>query len=293
MTDVAGPFNMDINGCRFLITMRNHASTYTFCDVMTSRSEVPDKIMKWVLHLKNVCGKTPSYMRCDNAAEYIGNLKERLAKVGTTLAPISPYHPQQNGEAERYNRTVGDMARTMLHAAKLPKIYWSYAYLTAAYLHNRIPNKRVSNSPLEVLYKIPASPNTLYPFGARAIVTVPKEVRRDKLDERGVDCHLLGYPKAGAGWMFCSPTQRRIIQLTSAVFPDFQALEIKKETRKTDINFIVNQIQLVLGGEPTTELAAAELKAIADLPVGPKPNIPKNIRSALSSHDSSSWRKAA
>jgi hypothetical protein len=42
MTDVAGTFNMDINGCRFLITMRDHASTYTFCDVMAGRSKVPD-----------------------------------------------------------------------------------------------------------------------------------------------------------------------------------------------------------------------------------------------------------
>jgi hypothetical protein len=46
------------------------------------------------------------------------------------------------------------MARTMLHLAKLPRIYWSFAYKTAAYIHNRIPNKRVATSPLEVLYKI-------------------------------------------------------------------------------------------------------------------------------------------
>jgi hypothetical protein len=88
---------------------------------------VPDKIMKWVHYLKNTCGKTLTYMCCDNAAEYIGNLKEHLSKVGTTLAPVLPYRPQQKREAERYNFTVGDMARTMLHAARLPKIYWSWA----------------------------------------------------------------------------------------------------------------------------------------------------------------------
>jgi hypothetical protein len=292
MTDVAGPFNMDINGCRFLLTMRDHASTYTFCAVMASRSEVPDKIMEWVLHLKNACKKTPTYMRCNNAAEYIGNLKERLAKVGTTLATVSPYHPQQNGEAERYNRTVGDMARTMLHAARLPKIYWSYAYLTAAYIHNRIPNKRVPTSPLEALYKIPALPDTLYPFGARAIVTLPKG-DRDKLDERGVECHLLGYPKAGAGWLFYSSKLKRIIQNTSAIFPDFQELEVKRELRKNDIGFIVNQIKLVLGGEPTAELAAAEMKEIARLPTGPEHNMPKNIKIALAGPDAGEWRNAA
>jgi transposase InsO family protein len=117
------------------------------------------------------------YLQCDNAAKYIGDLKEKLAKVGTTLAPVSPYHPQQNGEAERFNRTVGDMAHTMLHAAKLPKIYWSFAYKTAAYINNRILKKSVATSPLEALYKTQASPNPLYPFGARAIVTLLKATK--------------------------------------------------------------------------------------------------------------------
>jgi hypothetical protein len=143
MTDIAGLFNLDINGHRFLLTMRNHASTYTFCATMASRSKVPDKIMEWVLHLKNACKKTPTYMHCNNAAEYIGNLNERLAKVGTTLATVAAYHPQQNGEVKRYDRTVGYMVHTMLNMARLPKIYWSYAYLTAAYIHNRLPNKHV------------------------------------------------------------------------------------------------------------------------------------------------------
>jgi hypothetical protein len=92
--------------------------------------------MTWVKHLKNLCGKTPSYLCCDNAGEFVNKLKDRLAEEGTVLAPISPYHPEQNGEAERVNRTLGNMARTMLHDAAMPKYYWSYAYLTAAYIHN-------------------------------------------------------------------------------------------------------------------------------------------------------------
>ncbi|PLW37830.1 hypothetical protein PCANC_21685 [Puccinia coronata f. sp. avenae] len=227
--------------------MRDHASTYTFCAVMASQSEVPNKIMEWVLHLKNACKKTLTYLHCNNAAEYIGNLKERLAKVGTTLATVSPYHPQQNGKAERCNRMVGNMARTMLHAARLPIIYWSYAYLTAAYIHNRLPNKCVSTSPLEALYKIPASPNTLYPFGARAIVTLPQG-NWDKLDERGVEFYLLGYPKAGAGWMFYSSKLKQMIQNNLAIFPNLQELKVKRKLRKNDVGFIVNQIKLVLGG---------------------------------------------
>jgi hypothetical protein len=62
MTDVAGPFPIDINGCLYIITFRDHTSTYTFCNVMASRSEVPDKVMAWVLHLKNTVGHTPAYL---------------------------------------------------------------------------------------------------------------------------------------------------------------------------------------------------------------------------------------
>ncbi|PLW35803.1 hypothetical protein PCASD_15704 [Puccinia coronata f. sp. avenae] len=305
MTDVAGPFTMDINGCRYILTFRDHASTYTYCALMATRHEVPDKVMAWVLHLKNTVGKTPSYIRCDNAAEYVGNLRERLDEVGTVLAPISPYHPEQNGEAERANRTFGDMARTMLHESKLPKIYWSYAYMTAAYIHNRIPNSRVSTSPLECLFGIKPSPNELYPFGARAIVHVPKDYR-DKLDERGNECFLLGFPKAGSGWMFYSPKYKRMIQSTSAVFPEYQSLSVKepleraevegaleKQPDRSELDALVCQIKLVLGGEPTKEIAETELKAIADLPVNQEHMLPSTIKSALSGADSSSWRKAA
>jgi hypothetical protein len=98
--------------------------------------------------------------------------------MGTTLAPILPYHPEQNGKAEQVNHTLGDMAQTMLHTAKLPKIYGSYAYLTEAYIHNRIPNSCVKSSPLKKLFGVtPASLLTLYPFGARAIVHIPEEKR--------------------------------------------------------------------------------------------------------------------
>ena len=111
--DDAGLFNMDINGYRYLITFCNHASTYMYCAIMATQQEVPDKIMVWVFHLKTALGRTPAYLLCDNAREYVGNLKERLAEVGTTIAPISPYHPQQNGEAEGANWILGNMACTI------------------------------------------------------------------------------------------------------------------------------------------------------------------------------------
>jgi hypothetical protein len=203
----------------------------------------------------------------------------------------------------------------MLHNSKLPKIYWSYAYLTAAYIHNRIPNLRVETSPLEKLYGIKPSPNELYPFGSRAIVHVPKDIRTDKIEERGVECLMLGYPKAGSGWLFYVPSQKRIVHTLDAVFPEYQALTVKEarpgETIEAEITEplpeseladtvpesklekVVRQIKLVLGGEPTKEIAAAELKAIESLPVAQEHRLPKTIKVALSGTDSQNWKAAA
>ena len=79
--------------------------------------------MKWLNHLKTTCGRAPAYLCCNNAAKYVNSFQEQIAKLGTTLAPVSPYHPKQNGEAKRVNRTFGDMAQTMLHDSQLPNFF--------------------------------------------------------------------------------------------------------------------------------------------------------------------------
>jgi hypothetical protein len=101
------------------------------------------------------------------------------------------------------------MARTMLHESKLPRCFWSYAWSTAGYIHNRLPNSRLKDkSPVELFYGVIPNPNIVYPFGAKALIHIPEE-RRKKLDERAQDAVMLGYPEAGAGWLFYSPREQR------------------------------------------------------------------------------------
>jgi len=48
----------------------------------------------------------------------------------------TPYTLEQNGVAERKNRTIVDAIRTMLHDKKLPKFLWAEVANTAAYVQN-------------------------------------------------------------------------------------------------------------------------------------------------------------
>lgn len=70
-------------------------------------------------------------------------------------------------------------------------------------------------------------------------------------------------------------------------------MEVKKDIKKSDVDFLVNQIKLTLGEEPTEELAANEILVIASLPQYHEHNIPRNIKLALKAPDAAEWRLAA
>jgi transposase InsO family protein len=56
---------------------------------------------------------------------------------------VLPYTPQSNGVAERKNRTIMNMARSMLNSKNLPKELWGKAVSTATYVLNICPTKKV------------------------------------------------------------------------------------------------------------------------------------------------------
>ncbi|RVW87666.1 Retrovirus-related Pol polyprotein from transposon TNT 1-94 [Vitis vinifera] len=80
-------------------------------------------------------------LRSDNGGEYIdGGFSEYCAAQGIRMEKTIPGTPQQNGVAERMNRTLNERARSMRLHAGLPKTFWADAVSTATYLINRGPS---------------------------------------------------------------------------------------------------------------------------------------------------------
>ncbi|MBW0474948.1 hypothetical protein O181_014663 [Austropuccinia psidii MF-1] len=265
---VPGPFPADPAGNHFLLMLRNHAFTFILTAALKYRKDVPSHIVEWVKFLYGRTGRFPEQLWTDNAGDYYAALEAELRSMGTEWVPVEPYRPDFNGEAERVNPTLGDMARTMLNSSNLPNS-------CATNIHNHLPNTRTAPlTPMERLLKIQPDPGQIYPFGALTIVHIPSE-------KRGRECLLLTLPKSGHGWIFYDPRTRHIFQSSSATFVDYQYLPVPISGRKGGIPFISNHLKL--GKVPTDVIAKEEQAVMSTLHQPSDLLIPKTIQAGLAS----------
>ena len=83
-----------------------------------------------------------STIRSDNGGEYFSKEWIKFCEDhGIMHEHTVPYNPQQNGIAERKNKTLLDASRCMLKVAGLHNQFWEEAVATACYLQNRSPHK--------------------------------------------------------------------------------------------------------------------------------------------------------
>ena len=99
----------------------------------------------------NQLDKKIKTFRSDRGREYLSDEFRNLCDEKGIERQLSiPYTPQQNGVAERRNRTLLEMARSMMAQANLPITFWGNVLLTTAYALNRVPSKSVTSTLYEL-----------------------------------------------------------------------------------------------------------------------------------------------
>jgi transposase InsO family protein len=90
--------------------------------------------------LESQSGKRTRTVRTDNGGEYINHeLGDYFKKKGISHQTTVRYTPEQNGAAERLNRTIMERVRAMLEDSQLPPTLWAEAAVTANYIRLRSP----------------------------------------------------------------------------------------------------------------------------------------------------------
>ena len=109
-------------------------------------------------------------------------------------------HAQQNGVAERKNRPILDVARTLLLDSSVPSKFWVKALSTAVHLINRLPSPKLQNqSPYLRLHGSTPLYNHLHTFGCVCFVHLPSH-ERHKLSAQSIKCAFLGYAASQKGF---------------------------------------------------------------------------------------------
>ena len=90
------------------------------------------------------------YRRCTEKGQMPSPFVKFLEQEGIVAQYTMLGTPQQNGVAERMNRTLMDMVRSMVSNSNLPLTLWSEALKTAMYVLNRVPSKVVPKTPFEL-----------------------------------------------------------------------------------------------------------------------------------------------
>ena len=142
-------------------------------------------------------------LRSDNGGEYIdGGFSEYCAAQGIRMEKTIPGTPQQNGVAERMNRTLNERARSMRLHAGLPKTFWADAVSTAAYLINRGPSVPMEfRLPEEVWSGKEVKFSHLKFFGCVSYVHIDS-IGCSKLDAKSKICFFIGYNDEKFGYRF-------------------------------------------------------------------------------------------
>jgi transposase InsO family protein len=185
-----------MTGKRYLVMYTDAFSGFSMGYLQSTKSaaETLENFKSFKVDMENVSGQTIKILHGDNGTEFINADFEHFCKVhGISRTDSTPYVHEQNGIAERKNRTIAGMGLSMMHAAKLPWSFWGAAFMAAIYTSNRCPVARHNwKSPAEIIQGRPPRLDHLRVFGCIARVHVPSENRR-KTDPKTIIGRFVGY----------------------------------------------------------------------------------------------------
>ncbi|CAN1849719.1 Retrovirus-related Pol polyprotein from transposon TNT 1-94 [Linum perenne] len=221
-SDVFGPIRQgSMSGFKYMITFIDDYSRYVWLDFMKEKSEALEKFKLFKEKAESEAGKKVQCLRTDNGGEYTSHeFCNYLKELGIRRQLTCPRTPQQNGVAERKNRHLAEICRSMLHAKNVPAKYWAECMKTVVHIINRLPQPKLEFiSPFEKLWKVKPTITHFRVFGCVCYVFVPDQLR-SKFDKKAIRCIFVGYDEKRKGWRCCDPETGKCHVSRNVVFDE-------------------------------------------------------------------------
>ncbi|GKD67977.1 retrovirus-related pol polyprotein from transposon TNT 1-94 [Tanacetum coccineum] len=221
--------------------------------------------------VEKITSKFITALPFDRGGEYVStNFMNVCEEQGIRRFLTALYSPQPNGVAEKKNRIILDLVRSMLKSKHIPKDFWAEAVQCAIYVQNRCPHAKLENKtpqeawsgrkPIVAHFKV---------FRSVAYGQIPDQ-RRTKLDDRRKKFVFIRYDEKIKGYKLMDPINKKVVVNRDVIVDEACEWDWEKSVEPT----VVEQ------GKTTSivELTNNGTNTSNDLPISDDEAEPRNQR---------------
>ncbi|GKC52815.1 reverse transcriptase domain-containing protein [Tanacetum coccineum] len=189
----------------YFLVVTDDYSRFSWVFFLATKDETSGILKSFITRVENLIDQRVKVIRCDNGTEFKNKeMNQFCERKGIKREFSVARTPQQNGVAERKNRTLIEAARTMLADSKLPTTFWAEAVNTACYVQNRVLVVKPHNkTPYELFLSRKPALGFMRPFGCLVII-LNTIYHLGKFDGKADEGFFVGYSinRSGPNWLF-------------------------------------------------------------------------------------------
>jgi len=235
-TNIWGPASVKAtSGAKYFILFLNDYSRYTWFYPLHTKDQALSTFKQFKLQVENQFDIRIKCIQSDNGGEF-RCFMSFLQQCGILHRFSCPYNSAQNGRVERKHRHVVETGLALLAHASLPMPFWQYAFQTATFLINRMPNQVLNHaSPYFTLFHREPDYVFLRVFGCLCYPFI-RPYNNHKLQYRSVQCTFLGYSSNHKGYLCLDSATGRVYITPHVVFDEHKFPLAKSSPSTNDIS---------------------------------------------------------
>ncbi|GKB70458.1 putative ribonuclease H-like domain-containing protein [Tanacetum coccineum] len=211
--DLFGPtFMSSLMHKKYCLVVTGDYNRFTWVFFLTTKDETSEILKNFIKEIENLVDKKVKIIRCDNGTEFKNKVMDDFCREKGIRREYSVARtPQQNGVAERRNRTLIKAARTMLaDLAYLPQFWRCKVVSTACYVQNRVLVVKPHNkTPYELFRGLKPALNFMRPFGCHVTILNTLD-NLGKFDGKSDEGFFVGYSLSSKAFRVYNTRTRRV-----------------------------------------------------------------------------------
>ena len=234
--DLCGPMRvLSLGGNRYIFVIVDDFSRYTWTLFLRAKSEVFERFTELVPLLEKSLNLSVKSIRSDHGTEFEnGEFLTFCREKGIDHNFSAPHTPQQNGVVERKNRTLENMARTMLIGSGLSQQFWAEAVNAACYIINRAMLRPITEkTPYELLRGRVPNISHLRIFGCKCFIHNNGKDNLGKFDPRSDEGIFLGYSSSSKAYKVLNERLNKVEESIHVIFNEKSVLKSLQENQSS------------------------------------------------------------